>query len=549
MTTTPQASTATIPGLFTAAVAARPNEPALAAVAHGQLQWHAWGKLAAGVAAWKASLAALGVASGERVAQLSANCPGWIVADLAIQELGAVHVPLHASLAPEQAAEQVVHSEARLVLAANAQMADRLRPHLPAHVPVVLHEQLLVADAAANSPRTTVGPAPDDLATILYTSGTTGAPLGVMLSQRNLVANALAITQTAAPPGDELRLCLLPLSHIYARTCDLYIWLVNRSRLVLAESRETVFRDCGLVGPTAINAVPYFYQKVVDRLRAGGGEIDGAALRSALGGAIQRCYCGGASLPPEVDRFFAERDLPILCGYGLTEAAPVITATSPGGYRAGTVGQPLPDVEVRLTDDGEITVRGPNVMQGYWRNEVATSRVLRDGWLATGDLGEWDAARPGESPAETGHLRIVGRKKEMLVLATGKKVAPTRVEERLAGSPWIEQACVVGDGRKCLAALIVPNGEALRQEVKRRRLLVWSRRRALTHPQVLALYRGEIDRCLSGLAEFEQVGAFTLMGRSFALDRGEVTPKQSLCRSVIQRTFADEIEAMYRRMT
>jgi long-chain acyl-CoA synthetase len=317
---------------------------------------------------------------------------------------------------------------------------------------------------------------------------------------------------------------------------------------VLVESRETVFRDCGLVGPTAINAVPYFYQKVADRLRTGGGEVDAVGLRAALGGAIQRCYCGGASLPPEVDRFFAERDLPILCGYGLTEAAPVITATSPGGYRSGTVGQPLPDVEVRLADDGEIVVRGPNVMQGYWRNEAATSRVLRDRWLLTGDLGKWDAARPGESPAETGHLRIVGRKKEMIVLATGKKVAPTRVEERLAGSPWIEQACVVGDGRKCLAALIVPNGEALRGEIKRRRLLVWSRRRALRHPQVLALYRREIDHCLDGLAEFEQVGAFTLIGRPFALDRGEVTPKQSLCRSVIQRSFADNIDAMYRRM-
>jgi long-chain acyl-CoA synthetase len=352
------------------------------------------------------------------------------------------------------------------------------------------------------------------------------------------MSNAIAITQAAAPAGDETRLCLLPLSHIYARTCDLYSWMVYGGRLVLTESRETVFRDCLLATPTAINAVPYFYQKVVDRLRAAGGADDASALRGTLGGAVRRLFCGGAALPPEVDRFFAERGLPILCGYGLTETAPVITATVSDGYRSGTVGPPLAGVEVRLADDGEVLARGPNVMRGYWQNDEATTRVLRDGWLSTGDLGQWDAA---------GHLRIVGRKKEMIVLATGKKVAPTRVEERLAGSPWIEQACVVGEGRNCLAALIVPNGEALRAEIRRRRLLVWSRRRALNHPKVRALYREEIDRCLRDLAEFEQVGAFTLIGRMFSLDLGEVTPKQSLRRATIQRRFEREIELMYQR--
>ena len=289
-----------------------------------------------------------------------------------------------------------------------------------------------------------------------------------MLSQRNLTTNAAAITKAAGPTADEVRLLILPLSHIYARTCDLYSWLIHGGRLVIAESRETVFRDCQIAAPTAINAVPYFYQKVVDRLRSGG-DADATQLQGELGGAVRRCYCGGAALAPEIDRFFAERGLPIHCGYGLTEASPVIAATTPGAYRAGTVGPPLDGVEVRLADDGEVQVRGPNVMLGYWRDEAATARVLHDGWLHTGDLGELDSA---------GHLRIVGRKKEMIVLATGKKVAPTRVEERLVGSPWIEQACVVGDGRKCLAALIVPNGDALRAEIQARRVarLVAARR-------------------------------------------------------------------------
>ncbi len=550
----------TIPELFTAAVARRGEASALGTITGGRLQWLSWRELADQVAAWQTVFAGeFGMRRGDRVAQLSANCGEWIVADLAIQGLGAVHVPLHAALAPEQAAAQIRHSGASVVVVREAAMAERLRP-LVDGVQFATHGEMVGrASAAVRGPAI---PSPalcgDDLATILYTSGTTGEPLGVMLSQRNLVTNAHGIAAAVKTSGDETRLGILPLSHIYARTCDFYSWLVHGAKLVIAESRETVFRDLLEVRPTAINAVPYFYQKVVDRLRVAGVEssspqrartgggadadpshpLDGAALRGILGGAVKRCFCGGAGLPPETDRFFAERGLPILCGYGLTEAAPVISATSPGGYRTGTVGPPLPGVEVRLADDGEIECRGPNVMQGYWQNAEATARVLQDGWLRTGDLGEWDAA---------GHLRIAGRKKELIVLATGKNVAPAQLEQRLNGSPWIEQACVVGDGRKCLAALIVPQGDALRREIKRRRLLVWSRRRALSHPKILALYREEINRCLSDLAEFEQIAAFTLVGRAFSLDLGEVTPKLSLRRAVINERFAIEIDAMYRR--
>jgi long-chain acyl-CoA synthetase len=357
-----------------------------------------------------------------------------------------------------------------------------------------------------------------------------------MLTQRNIVANAVAMADALDTGHLETRLLILPLSHIYARTCDLYVWIYRGSKLVIAESRETALRDCKLAQPTVINAVPYFYQKVADGLRSSISHPDGNALRACLGGAIKMLYCGGAALATEVETFFAERGLPIFCGYGLSEAAPVITATTPATYSRGSVGRPLPNVEVQLAEDGEVQARGPSIMRGYWQNEADTAKVIKDGWLQTGDLGEWDA---------NGNLRIVGRKKEMLVLATGKKVAPTRVEQLLVGSPWIEQCCVLGDGRKCLAALIVPNAELLRQEVRRRRLFIWSRRRALRHPQVLAHYRQEIDRCLSGAADFEQVGCFTLLNRGFSIELGEMTPKLSLCRKVIEKSFACEIEAMY----
>ena len=543
----------TIPALFADTVRRQAERPALGVIEQGNLSWRSWGELGARVDRCAAALFDLGIAPRDRVAQLGPNSESWIVADLAIQQAGAVHLPLHAALAPQQVAEQLAHAGARLLLVDSAATAERVRGALGPEIKVATRAAFnpppskggargRIADASpANSdPRSrdpTRLPTPDSLATLLYTSGTTGAPRGVMLTQRNLVANAVGVTDAVAAIADEIRLCLLPLSHIYARTCDLYSWIYRGTRLVLAESRDTILRDCRLAQPTVINAVPYFYQKVADGLRQADKPASAEALRDALGGAVKRCYCGGAGLAPEVEAFFAERQLPILCGYGLTEASPVVTTTTFENYAAGTVGRPLPNLQLELADDWELLVRGPSVMQGYWQDEAATAAALQDGWLHTGDLAEW---------AEGGNLRIVGRKREMIVLATGNKVAPSRIEQLLTGSPWIEQCCVIGDGRKCLAALIVPNPDRLRQEIRRRWLLVWSRRRALTHPKIVAFYREEIDRCLASAAAFEQVGPFTLLGRGFSLELGEMTPKLSLCRRVIEGSFSREIEAMFR---
>jgi long-chain acyl-CoA synthetase len=541
---------ATIPALFQAAVAAGGDRPALGAVEGGRVVWRSWNELAADVDGLRRQLVERDVRPGDRVVQVSANCADWVTADLAIQAAGAVHVPVHPSLANAQIREQIAHSGARVVLVRDRALAERLRGQpvgegraeggLVVEVAAELREERQSggsADPSADLRVTGAAAAgPDDLATILYTSGTTGAPRGVMLTQRNLAVNAMATTDEIRPDDDDLRLGILPLSHIYARTCDLYSWIYHGGRFVLAESRETVFRDLGLVRPTVINAVPYFYQKAVDELRKRGGAEDETALRELFGGRIKLCLCGGAALAPEVDQFFAERGLPILCGYGLTEASPVISVTTADTYVAGTVGRPLANLEIRLADDGEVQVRGESIMRGYWRDEASTAAILEDGWLKTGDLGAFDA---------DGSLRIVGRKKEILVLATGKNVAPTQVETLLAGSPLVEQACVLGDGRKFLAALVVPNGDALRKEIRQRRLWVWSKRRAVTHPKVRALYRTEIDRCLTQIGHCEQIGQFVILPRAFSQDLGELTAKLSLRREVIAKNFAREIEAMY----
>lgn len=371
---------------------------------------------------------------------------------------------------------------------------------------------------------------PGDVAAIVKTAGTSGEPRRVMLSEANLLSNAIALSEASGGDGDELRLSFLPMSHLYARTCDLYTWIVRGSRLVLAESPKTVFRDAKLVKPTVINGVPYFFQKAIDLA-----EKDGVSLRSLLGGEIKRCYCGGAPLAPSVEQRFFDEGVPLYNGYGLTEASPVVTVNTPDAYKIGTVGRPLPGVEVRISEDGEILVRGPNVMLGYWNDPDATAEALRDGWLHTGDLGTLDA---------DGFLTITGRKKELIVLATGKNVAPSRVEALLCASPWIEQACVVGEGSKGLRALIVPSPERLRAEIKRRRLWVFSKRGALNHKAIRALYREEINARLAGAAKEEQVHAFALIGRGFDQDRGEMTAKLSLRRDTIAAGFSRELQRL-----
>ena len=452
----------TIPDLFKDAVEAYGERQAIAAIEAGRLLWRTWHELSADVQRRTEEFAEAGVGQGDRVVQWAPNSYDWVVVDLAILSLGAVHVPLHASLSGQQAEELIERAKPRLVVGTEEK-------------------------ATAGQPSDAASQPAEGLATILFTSGTTGEPRGVMLTHANLVANAVATIQAVEATSDETRLCILPLSHIYARTCDLYTWLVRGTKLVLAESRETILRDCQLAQPTAINAVPYFYQKVAEQLQAAGKADEPGALVNALGGKLKRCFCGGAGVSPAVERVFEQQKMPLLSGYGLTEASPVVSASSASNYRAGTVGQPLPNVEVELAAEGEILVRGPGVMRGYWQDDVATSEVLQEGWLRTGDLGEFD---------HKGNLKITGRKKEMIVLSTGKNISPGEIEKVLVGSPLIENVCVVGDGQKCLGAIIVPNREALRGEIRRRKLWVWSKRRAVTHPVVRNAYRKELDRLL-----------------------------------------------------
>jgi long-chain acyl-CoA synthetase len=501
----------TISAFLARTVGARADEPALGWIRGGELSWLTWREVGDAAAQLAAAIGAAGIGPGEAVAHVSENRREWILTDLALHLAGAVHVPIHVTLSGEQIAAQIDDSGARLVFASSAELAAKFADKI--NVPIRLHDDSDTAtsrNGGSGVSARSAARAPSDLATILYTSGTTARPRGVMLSHANVAINAAVTADGFGLGPDQTRLCILPLSHIYARTCDLYTWVYLGSRLVIGESRDTLARDCQLVRPSVLNAVPYVYQRIADKVRASGAPDEAEALRGFFGGRMEWLSSGGAPLAAEVEQWYRTHGLPILAGYGLTESSPVISMSTPTANRCASVGRVLPGVEVRIAADGEILSRGPNTMLGYWHDDALTAATIRDGWLHTGDLGELDA---------DGYLYVRGRKKELIVLSTGKKVTPTRVEGLLTSSPHIEQAAVFGDGRCGLVALIVPADSSFSREE----------------------FEQEIASRLASGAHEEQIHRFVVLDRPFSIERGELTPKLSLCRSVIARNFAAEL--------
>lgn len=523
---------------------------------HDDFQTLTWEALGEMVFRTAAAFESLGVKPGDRIAQVSVNRLEWIVCDLAAYLCQAVHVPIHASLAGQQIAWQIRDCEPSLLLLSGPVQAEKLLAlALPDPLPLVSFDPInhplagrpvlsLEALQQSADPRRgeellqTAADALNEnsLATLLYTSGTTGEPKGVMLSHGNLTSNALGACEMFDLEAGDVRLCWLPLSHVFARTADLYTWLVwPDTVLALAESRDTILGDCSQVSPTLLSGVPYFFEKVMRFLvDQGVGDTPGAASQ-LLGGRIRMCCSGGAALPDHVANFYRKQKLYLVQGYGLTETSPVITV-SDNPDKIGSVGRALPGVEVRIAEDGEILTRGPHVMQGYWRREEETAQTIRDGWLATGDLGRMD---------EDGYLYITGRKKEIIVTAAGKNIAPVLLESRLCEDPLIQQAMVVGDGRNYLAALLVPDRAALAAALEAQGHTLpenWTSDEA-----VRSLVAERVKARLADLSNYEQVGRFALLSEAFTPDNGLLTPTLKLRRGEIAQRYADTIEALYAR--
>ena len=457
-----------------------------------------------------------------------------------------------------QVAYQIVDSGAKAVIVSGPDQAEKLvdqatrfakstrflsldpcpKPIGPFSVSLLSDLTAKVDDrkAAEIEQKAVEGVRPDDLMTILYTSGTTGEPKGVMLTQGNLAYNVSAILKMWVPNDDDVRLTWLPLSHIFARTCDFYTWVAAGAVLALADSPEAIIANCQEVHPTLINGVPYFFDKLQRFLVSQGMADKPGTLQAILGGRMRYCGSGGAALADHTHLFFKEQGVFISQGYGLTETSPTISTGQEDDTKVGTVGRLLPGVEVKISDEGEILTRGPHVMRGYWNLPQATAEVIRDGWFLTGDLGELD---------KDGYLKITGRKKELIVTAAGKNIAPVNLEALLTSDPLIAQALVIGDARNFLTALVVVNPEPLMAELRELEIPVNSVADALTNHQVRELYAGRIAQRLAGVSHYEQVQKFTLIARPFSPETNELTLTLKLRRKVIEGNYAREIGSMY----
>ena len=520
----------------------------------GEWQDLSWSTIARQASRYAAVLKAKGVQAGDRVIMVSENRYEWILVDLAIQLLGAIHVPVHAPLTGYQIAYQVNNSGAVLAVVSDDGQAAKLEDvelpdqlvllsfdpvsggrsyeELPAAAAQVSDESgdAIMQQRAENPLDTT------SVATILYTSGTTGEPKGVMLSHHNLVCNTLSAMENFDAVGDDTHLNFLPLSHIFARTCDYYAWIATGNRLVLAQSRDTIIEDCHAMKPTQMNGVPYFFDKLHRVLKEQGLADKPGSLKELLGGNMIRCNSGGAALAEHVYDFFTEQEMFLLQGYGLTETSPVISMSNQEYTRRGASGRPIKDVEVAITEEGEIITRGPHVMLGYYKDEAATAEAIRDDWFYTGDLGHLD---------EDNFIYITGRKKELIVTAGGKNIAPILLESLMTQDLLMEQVVVIGSERKFLTALIVVGHEPLEKWLGEQQIeLAWPEE-VLADDRIQELYRERIDRQLEKLSPYEQIGRFTLLAEPFSIEREEMTAKLSLKRDVIMNNHAAAIEAMY----
>ncbi len=514
-------------------------KPALRYKQHGLYHDLDWEQYRADALAGAAALVDAGVRMGDRVGLLSENCMEWLIADMAILTAGAVNVPPHAPLTARQIHFQLHETETRWLFVSNQEQLDKIgqiKNELPKLEGIVVFDSAAAgSDAQAWSGFLQHGGqvlekwqselerleqmlGPDDLATIMYTSGTTGNPKGVMLTHGNLLSNAVAVREAFAVPSHALMLSWLPYSHIYARTVDHYESLVAGVSVCLAESADTLIQNLEEVQPTQMTAVPRFYEKVLSAVTTSDPEKTGRNLRRIFGPRMEVLSSGGAPLPRSVAEAYHAAGLLLLQGYGLTESSPVISKIAP---------------------DGEVLTRGPLVMKGYWKNSAATAEAIHDGWLYTGDLGQLDA---------DGFLSITGRKKELLVLSNGKKVVPSYIEGLLIADECIDQAAVSGEGRNFLTALIVPHWDNLRRVLHQEApSLDREPESALArHPAVLSLLERRINAALRDVANWEQVKKFVLLTQPFTVANDELTVSLKLRRDVALAHHASELDALYR---
>jgi long-chain acyl-CoA synthetase len=551
-------------------------------------------QLLANVQAVADGLTALGLQRGDRVGLLSENRPEWAQADYAMLCAGLLNVPLYPTLPANQLGFILNDSGARAVFVSNAELLDKMRackpdtvtleriivfdPITPLQEGELSYQQLLELgrrQPSAEFRERALRAQPDDVATIIYTSGTTGKPKGVVLTHNNLYTNVVAQNWMRAEDiaSDEATVSFLPLSHVFQRMVDYCLYWLGFS--IAYSTIDNAVVALGEVKPTIVVAVPRVYEKVYERvLTATGpkrrlvlwarnvaiawsdvvltGRRPGPALklkhaladklvfsklRHRLGGRLRFFVSGGAPLSVPIAKFFYGAGVLILEGYGLTETAPVLAVNIPDAMRMGTVGRPIAATELAIAEDGEILARGPQIMQGYFNNPAATREAIdAEGWFHTGDIGDIDA---------DGFLRITDRKKELIVTAGGKNIAPQPIQNLAKQSRYVGEAVLIGDKRPFPVLLIVPAFELLERWAQSRQLKWQTREELVRLSEVQALYEEEVLRKLEGLARYEAPKKIILLPREFDLNRGEITPKLSVRRRVVEEAFREQIENAY----
>jgi len=546
-------------------------------------------------------LASLGLKRGDRVAIIAENRPEWVISDLAITSLGAIDVPIYPTMTAKQIEFIFNDAGVKMAIVSNQFQLNkvmRVYPEVDTLEKVILIVEkgtIPEPDTVSFSAVMDLGKAlrkeqpdllaasiamvkPNDLLTLIYTSGTTGNPKGVMLTHENMVSNIKAAAQVIDFGCNDIMLSFLPLSHSFERMAGYYTGMACGVTIAYAESVETVRDNMLEVRPTIITTVPRLFERIHSRvmkqmdasspvkkkifhwaIRVGKAFAEakkrGAAglglrvrhavadrlvyskLRERTGGRMRFFCSGGAALGREFGEFFEAVGITIIEGYGLTESSPVISVNHLDNYKFGSVGPPVPGVEVRIAPDGEILARGRNIMKGYWNNPEATRQAVdEEGWLHTGDIGFLDPE---------GFIHITDRKKHLFVSSGGKNIAPQPIENLFLSSKYIEQFMLIGDRRMFLTALIVPDFEALREFADSRNIRYSSNADLARDPLINELMDKEINQIQQDLANYERVRRFTLLEKQFSIEDGELTPTQKIRRKVIEERYSSIISGMY----
>jgi long-chain acyl-CoA synthetase len=573
------------------------NEATLAAKENGNWRKYSTAEVKDIVNQFSAGLLALGYSAGDmsvegrdKIAVLAKNRPEWMFLDLAVQQIGAILVPLYPTIHVNDLEYVLNDAQVKAVFVNDEELLHKVqnvRGKVPSindiygfepvkgarHWKEILslgkqehYEQLTTA-----SGRITM----EDLFTIIYTSGTTGTPKGVMLSHRNVLSNVMA-SMPCFPPGENMKaLSFLPLNHIFERMVT-YLYLFSNTSIYYAESLETIGDNLKEVQPTMFTTVPRLLEKVYDKIMAKGNELTGikrklffwahhlaekfeinkslgpwynlqlalankiifSKWREALGNNLKCIVTGGAACQVRLIRIFTAARLTIMEGYGLTETSPVIAVNriNEEDRMFGTVGPLIDNVEVKIAEDGEILCKGPNIMMGYYKRPDLTAEVINNGWYATGDIG---------TMVNNKFLKITDRKKELFKTSGGKYVAPLPVENKLKESPFIEQVMLIGAERKFVGALIVPSFSNLRDWCLKHNLPDLPAEELIRHPKVTELFTGLIESFNKYFNHVEQIKKFELLPHEWTVDTGEMTPKLSLKRKVVMEKYREAVERIY----